>query len=96
MSQICDTITATTGNQYNHSTTNLHHSTMAVSFFFLFNIFTLFTFQMLSPFLVTPQKTPYPLFPSPAHQPTHSCFLALEFPYTGASSLYRTKGFSSH
>jgi hypothetical protein len=30
--------------------------------FFKKLIFTLFTFQMLSPFLVFPQKTPYPLF----------------------------------
>jgi hypothetical protein len=47
-------------------------------------IFSLFTFQMLSHLLVSPPKTPYPL-PSPlAHQPTHSCFLALAFPYTDA------------
>jgi hypothetical protein len=31
-----------------------------------------------------------------AHPPTHSCFLVLAFPYTGASSLHRTKDFSSH
>jgi len=28
--------------------------------------------------------------------PTHSCLPTLAFPYTGASSLGRTKGFSSH
>ena len=38
-----------------------------------------FTFQMLSPFLVSPMKTPYPLPHPPAHQPTHSCFLAVAF-----------------
>jgi hypothetical protein len=51
---------------------------------------------MLSPFLVSPLKTPYPLPPPLAHQPTHSCSLVLAFPYTGESSLLRTKGFSSH
>jgi hypothetical protein len=35
-------------------------------------IFSLFTFQMLSPFLVSPPKIPYHLTPSPAPQPTHS------------------------
>jgi hypothetical protein len=43
-----------------------------------------FTFQMLSSFLVSSLKTPYPLFPPPAHQPTHFCLLALAFPFTGA------------
>jgi hypothetical protein len=31
---------------------------------------------------------------SPDHQPTHSRFPTLTFPYTGASSLLRTKGLS--
>jgi hypothetical protein len=47
--------------------------------FFLFNwIFSLFTFQMLSPFSISPPETPY-FIPSPPasmrvfpHQPTHS------------------------
>jgi hypothetical protein len=51
--------------------------------FFLFPpfywIFSLFTFQTVSPL-----KPPHPLPPLPTHQPTHSCFLALAFPYTGA------------
>ena len=51
---------------------------------------------MLSPFLVSPPKIPYPLPPPPAPQPTHSCFLALAFPYTGAYNLCKTKGLSSH
>ena len=51
---------------------------------------------MLSPFLVSPPKNPIPPPHSPAHQPTHSCFLALAFLYTGAYSLHRTKGLSSH
>ena len=41
---------------------------------------SLFTFQILSPFLVSPPKTPYPLPTTTAHQPTHSHFLALAFP----------------
>ena len=40
------------------------------------------------------QTHPPPLTPLPAHQPNQSHFLALAFPYTGASSLYRTKGLS--
>jgi hypothetical protein len=40
-------------------------------------------------------KVPYTL-PCPAPQPSHSCFLALAFPCTGAYDLRRTKGLSSH
>jgi hypothetical protein len=56
-------------------------------------ILTVFTFQMLSPFR-GPLQNPYP----PPQQPTHSCFLALTFPYTGSQSLrlHRTKGLSSY
>ena len=54
---------------------------------YFYYIFSLFTFQMLSAFLVSSLKIPYPLPTPPAHQPTHSCFLALAFPYTGAWSL---------
>lgn len=39
---------------------------------------------MLSPFLVSPLKTPYLLPCPPAHQPFHSGFLAWAFPYTGS------------
>jgi hypothetical protein len=62
--------------------------------FFLNKIFSLFTFQMLSPFLLSPQKTPDPIPSLPAHQCT--CFPDLSFPYTRAQSLHRTKGLSSH
>ena len=64
-------------------------------------IFYLFTFQLLSPFPVSPPETSYP-FPPPAsmkacpHPLTHSCLPTLAFPYTGASSLHRTKGLFSH
>jgi hypothetical protein len=45
-----------------------------------------------------PPETPYSIPPPPAsmrvypHQPTHSCFPSITFPYTGASSLHGTKG----
>ena len=57
---------------------------------------------MLSPFLVPPPETPYPVPSPPAsmrvfpHPPTHSHLPALAFPYTGTLSLHRTKGLSSH
>ena len=51
---------------------------------------------MLTRFLISPANTPYPLPTPPAHQPTHSCFLDLAFPYTGAQNLHWTKGLSSH
>ena len=55
---------------------------------------------MLSPFPVSPLQTPIP-FPSPcfyegAHPLTHFHLTALAFPYTGTSSLQRTKGLPSH
>ena len=51
---------------------------------------------MLSPFLVSPLKTPYPITSSPAHKLTHSPFPVLAFPFTGAFSFLRTKGLSLH
>jgi hypothetical protein len=55
---------------------------------------------MLSPFLVSLPRNllSYPLSPcfsEGAPLPTHSCLPTLAFPYTGASSLHRTKGLSS-
>ena len=47
---------------------------------------------MLSPFLVSPPKIPYPLHPFPFPQRTHSHFPAQAFPYTGEYSLHRPKG----
>jgi hypothetical protein len=73
--------------------------------FFFFLTFYLFTFQMLSPFPVSPLENPYPITPPTprfyegvsqcTHQPTCTS-TALELPYSGALSLYRTKGLSSH
>ena len=37
----------------------------------------------MSPFLVSLTKTLYSLPPTPAHQPTHICFLALAFTTLG-------------
>jgi hypothetical protein len=60
---------------------------MAIYFFFLFTIFyytfSSFTFQILS------RKSPIPSL-CPAHQPTHSRFLALAFPCTGEYNLCKT------
>jgi hypothetical protein len=67
---------------------------------FFFNILYLFTFQMLSPFPVSPPE-PLPPIPPPSLASmrvllhTHSRLPALAFLYTGASSLHRAKGLSS-
>jgi hypothetical protein len=60
------------------------------------DFFSLFTFPMLFPFLISSRKTPYPIPFPPAHEHTNPGFLVLVFPYTGASSLQRTQGISSH
>ena len=55
---------------------------------------------MLSPLLVPPVppiSSRFTCFFEDGLPPTtHSCLPALAFPYIGASSLYRTKGLSSH
>ena len=57
---------------------------------------------MLSPFSVSTLQITYSFPPYPAsmrvllYPPTHSLFTTLAFLYTGVSSLYRTKGLSSH
>jgi hypothetical protein len=49
-----------------------------------------------------PPGNPYPILPPPAsmrmfpYPYTHSCLPTLTFPYTGASSIHRTKGLSSY
>jgi hypothetical protein len=61
-------------------------------------LFYLFTFQMLSSFLVCPLQTSYPILLYPAstrllpNPPPYSSFTTLAFLYTGASSLHLTKG----
>jgi hypothetical protein len=64
-------------------------------FLFLFFIsnFLHLHFKCYPLFLVSPSETPLPHTTLPsAHQPTYSCFPVLAFPYSGASSLHRTKG----
>jgi hypothetical protein len=56
--------------------------------FFLLDIFFIYISNVIP-------KVPYTL-PCPAPQPTHSHFLALVFPCTGAYDLHKTKGLSSH
>jgi hypothetical protein len=43
-----------------------------------------------------PLQKPLSSSPPPAHQPTYSCFPLMACPYTGVSSLLKTKGLSSH
>ena len=69
---------------------------LLISFFDLFFIRYFIYISNVNPFFVSPPKMSYSIPPSPAHQPTHSCFVVLAFPYTGASILHRTKGLSSH
>ena len=59
------------------------------TYFFSYQIFSSFTFQMLS------QKSPIPSSCS-ACQPTHFCMLAIAFPCTGTYDLHKTKGLSSY
>jgi hypothetical protein len=65
-------------------------------------VFSLFTFQMLSPFLFPHSHTRNSLSNSlspcfyAGATPTHCCLPTLAFPYTGTSSLHRIKGLSSH
>ena len=57
---------------------------------------------MLSPFLVSPPQNLLSHSPPPAsmrvlpYPPIHSYLPVLAFPYTGASSLHRTKGLFFH
>jgi hypothetical protein len=65
------------------------------SFFFI-RYFLYLYFKCNVNFLVSLLKISYPIPPPPAQQSTLSHFPVLAFPYTGASSLHRTKGLSSH
>ena len=57
----------------------------SILFYFIlfYEAFSLFSFQMLSPSLVSPLKTHYAIPPLSNQQNTHSYFLVLTFPYTG-------------
>jgi hypothetical protein len=64
----------------------------AIIFSFIFNIFIRYFLHYIL------NAIPKALIPStnPAPQPTHSRFLALAFPCTGAYDLRKTKGLSFH
>jgi hypothetical protein len=73
--------------------------------FFRIGYFLYLHFKYTNPFPVSPPQPPlsHPLSPCfyqdaplPTHPPTHSHLTALEFLYTGASSLHMTKHLSSH
>jgi hypothetical protein len=61
----------------------------------LLDIFSIYISNVI-PFPGFPSKNPYSINPAPAHQPTHSCFLALAFCYIGVLSLHRNKCLSSN
>jgi hypothetical protein len=63
---------------------------MGQAFFFfvyhpvcLLDIFFIYI-SNIAPFPGLPSKNSHSFLPPPSHQATHSCFLALTFPYTGA------------
>jgi hypothetical protein len=70
-----------------------HFSTCSWHSFFFFTLFLLDIFFIYISNAIP--QAPYNL-PRPAPQPTHSCFLALAFPCTGAYDLRKTQGLSSH
>jgi hypothetical protein len=75
---------------------------LIILFVWKISIFSLFTFQMFSPFQVSPLEASYPISLSPAsmrvlpHSPTYSHLPTLSFPYIVASNTLRPKGHSSH
>ena len=75
------------------------------AFLFLFSFFFFLKFLLDIFFIYISNVIPFAGFPSanslshpppPAHQPIHSCIPVLACPYTGTSSLHRTKCLSSH
>ena len=71
-------------------------------YFLIYNfylIFSLFTFQMLSPFLVSPLEIPYPILTPPAsirvfpHLTTHSCLPPWHSPTLGHQAFTVSKAF---
>jgi hypothetical protein len=59
-------------------------------YFYFLGIFFIYISNVI-PCPGFPSETSYPIPFLPAHQPTHSHFPVLAFPYTGALSLFRTK-----
>jgi hypothetical protein len=78
MFQISLNSTSNLNNYQTQHTTRIHPSKPIQCWgcifcvFFFYYVFSLFTFQMLSPFLVSPLKIPYTLPPHPDLQPSHS------------------------
>jgi hypothetical protein len=66
-----------------------------IDIFFLLDIFFIYISNAI-PFPSFLSDNPLYLPPLPASPPTHSHFLALASPYTGAYNLCKTKGLSSH
>lgn len=70
-------------------------------FFFFLKIGYFIYFSNVIPFPGSPSGSPLfhplsPCFYEGALSPTHFCLLILAFPYSGALSLHRAKGLSSH
>jgi hypothetical protein len=61
----------------------------------LLDIFYIYILNVI-PFPSFPSKNPLSSTPHPTLQPTHSCFLTLAFPCTGAYNFHRIKGLSLH
>jgi hypothetical protein len=55
----------------------------AINIIFFIRYFLIYISNVI-PFTGFPSENPLSLPPPSAHQPTHSPFLALAFPYTGA------------
>jgi hypothetical protein len=70
-----------------------HHIPVLIAFDFLIHFIRYFLHLH---FKCYPQSPLYPPPPRPVPQPTHSHFLALAFPYTGAYDLRKTKGLYHH
>ena len=76
----------------------LWRNSMTMPIFFFFPLYSFFFIIRYFLHLHFKCYTQIPLYPPPhpAPQPTHSHFLALAFPFTGAYDLGKTKSLSSH
>jgi F0F1-type ATP synthase membrane subunit a len=66
-----------------HSNRTLTKTDKDTTALFLLDIFFIYISNVI-PFPSFPSKNPLSSPLSPTHKPTHSCFLALAFPYTEA------------
>jgi hypothetical protein len=75
---------------------------LGIGFCFVLIEYFLYLHFKCCPLSQSPPGNPYPIPPPPAsmrvfpYPPTHPLLPALALPYTGASSLYKTKDLSSH